>query len=221
LLNSLIRRGRKANIILVLASHDPTLKNTKANVNQIVPRIAFQVTKHQNSSTALGVVGADKLPGGGAMLFKSQAGIKNLQGSFVTPTEIERILLSAPLVYDDSKKLKIPEPQITADGLFHSVNPTIQKGNKELTDIIIWVLGQENISNLQIQKQFRIGNRAAEIVERLFKLGIVGEKFAKQPRAVIPETVEAVPDEVVAFLMTSGISTDEVGTVIAGRKNNQ
>gem|GEM_PF-5424873 len=82
---------------MILASHDPTLKNTKFKVNGIIPRITFQVAKHQNSSTALGVVGAEKLTGAGAMLFKSQQkGLKHLQGSYVTPTEIERIL-SIPL----------------------------------------------------------------------------------------------------------------------------
>lgn len=214
-MNSLLRRGRKAKIIMILASHDPTLKNTKINTNGIISRIAFQCLKHQNSSTALGVSGADKLSSEGAMLFKSQKGIIKLQGSFVTPAEIEKILSCAPAGYDDIDKLKIRKSE-TVQEIFHS-NAVMEKDNQELADIAIWTLGRKNISDHQIQKNFHMGNRAAEIVEILFEMGIVGPKFAKQPRSVLPLSFENLSNETSAFLERCGYTKERIENIFASK----
>lgn len=211
-INSLIRRGRKAKVILILASHDPTLKNTKVNINGIIPRIVFQCAKHQNSSTALGVTGAENLPGGGAMLFKSQNGTPiPLQGSFITPAEIERILDTAPTGCDDCYMLEIWEPETEIDGVVLSNNATDKNSkNREVVDITLWALRQDAISVRRIQQTFKIGNRAAEIMDALYHMGIVEDKFSNQPRKVLSQTIEDIPTETVEFLAKNGVSTDEI-----------
>jgi DNA segregation ATPase FtsK/SpoIIIE-like protein len=208
-IKSLILRGRKANIIMILASHDPTLKNTKVKVNLIIPRIAFQCAKSHNSSTGLGVTGAEKLPGGGAMLFKSQSGITPLQGSFVTPVEIERILSSAPIGYEDIDRLEIVEPETTDDGAVIS-NTAKEKADRELAKIVIWALGQDSVSARQITEQFRIGNRSSKILDKLFERGIVEAKFAKQPRKVLPVCLEDLSPDTVALLERCSYSEDRI-----------
>jgi len=213
-LNSLIRRGRKAKIILVLASHDPTLKTTKANVNGIESRIAFRCLKHQNSSAALGVVGAEKLPGGGAMLFKSQGSIHHLQGSWVTDEETEQILSTAPVGHDDIDKLKIIEPEMAylpiTDNEMTIKNAAIEKINKELANIIIWVLSQEKISASRLQKLFRMSKRADDVLDKLHKMGFITEKFSNQPRTVLPTCYEDLLPETVAFLERYGYTEENI-----------
>ncbi len=140
-INSILRRGRKAKIVLILASHDPTSKNTKVNINTIVARIAFQLAKPSSSQTALGVTGAQSLPGEGAMLFRSQSGIKHLQGAYVTEVEIERILKDGPQDYESSEKLQVIEPENEFDKKIAKIRElrvvdfTVQKANKELAGI--------------------------------------------------------------------------------------
>lgn len=212
-LNSIMRIGRKAKIILILASHDPALKNTKVNVNLISSRIVFQCAKQHNSLTA-GVAGADKLPGGGAMFFKSQAGVEFLQGSFVTTLEIERILSTAPQGYDNVKKLKIREPE----SLYLSEvpdeaslsNADVKKANKELADIAIWALSQKLISSRQMQNHFKMSKRADGIINKLKDMGIVSEKFSKQPRTVLPNCLDDLSQETLTFLNSQGYSTEAI-----------
>ena len=199
-LNSIIRRGRKAKIILILASHNPKLENVKVNIGGIIPRISFQSTNHHNSSTALGDSGAQNLSGDGSMLFKSQdeRTPKLLQGSFVTSAEITAILENVPEVYDDIEMLEIRFPEISED-LVDS-NVTIKKDKQELADILFWTLNRTQISVLQIQKNFKIGNRATEIMDILYKMNIVSAKFSNQPREVIANGLEDLSLETIKLL---------------------
>jgi len=212
-LNSLIRRGRKARIVLILASHHPSLQNTKINVNGIMSRIAFQCSKHHSSSTALGVAGAERLPSGGALLFKTQKGINYLQGSYITSPEIEKILNNAPDVSENSDKLNIINIEKPIHLEAHN-NISIDKVNEELAEIALWALGCNSVSDIQVQKLFRIGNRASEIVEKLFEMGIVGEKFAKQPRKVLIVSFEDLPSEAVDFFKRYGYSQDQIAETL-------
>lgn len=205
-IDSIIRRGRKAKVILILASHDPTLKNTRVNVSGIVSRIAFQCANHYNSSTALGITGAQNLPGNGAMLFKSQD-ICNpipLQGSYVTSAEIERILNSKTDVNNDINMLEIKNTKMPDKLVI--CNTSANNGKKELADILLWTLGHEEISKLQIQKKFRIGNRASEIMDALFQMNVITEKFSNQPRKVIP----VISSEALDLLKDCGYTTVQI-----------
>lgn len=217
-LNSIIRRGRKAKIILILASHDPQLKNVdKVNVNGIVPRIAFKCSKHNNSSTALGVTGAEDLPGEGAMLFKSKEGSKPimLQGSYVTDEEIEETLKNAPTGCDDIDMLEIEKAQIMEDNIFNDIS--IDEGKKELADILFWVLGHATISVLQMQKHFHIGKRATEIMDVLHGMNIVSARFANQPREVKPVCIEELSTEAISLLEHYGYTTEHIGKILEAK----
>lgn len=209
-INSIIRRGRKAKVVLILASHDSALKNTHVNVSGIVSRIAFQCANHYNSSTALGITGAQNLPGNGAMLFKSQD-ICNpipLQGSYVTSVEIERVLDSKTDVNSDINMLEIKNTEIP-DKLVIGNTPA-NNGKKELADILMWALGHEAISKLQIQKKFRIGNRASEIMDALYQMNVITEKYSNQPRKVIPVCIGDISSEALDLLNRCDYTTAEI-----------
>lgn len=217
-INSMIRRGRKAKVILILASHDPKLKNVdKVNVNGIVPRIAFKCSKHNNSSTALGVTGAENLPGEGAMLFKSKDRSEPImiQGSFVTNEEIVATLKNAPTDCDDIDMLEIKKAQIMEDNIFNDIS--IDEGKKELADILFWVLGHTTISVLQIQKHFHIGKRATEIMDVLHGLNIVSDRFANQPREVKPVCIEELSTEMISLLEHYGYTTEHIRKIFEAK----
>ncbi|MCL2273644.1 MAG: FtsK/SpoIIIE domain-containing protein [Defluviitaleaceae bacterium] len=213
-LDSLIRKGRKAKIILVLASHNPTLKTTKVNVNLIESRIAFRCAKHHNSSAALGVPGAEKLEEKGAMLFKSDGKIMHLQGSWVTDEEIEQILHTTPSGYDDIEKLEIRKPEtlhlpIVADGVVVD-ELVVDTADKELTAIIFWVIQHQKTSTHLIQQHFRVGKRASKIIDTLYVMGIITDKFAKQPRDVLVTCYEDLSEEVLGLFDKHGYTVEQI-----------
>ena len=144
------------------------------------------------------------------MLFKSQSGIKYLQGSFITPAEIARIISNPPAGNNESDKLKIREPKAAADGATISNNAATGEDNKELANVIFWVLSQKSISTRQIQQQFRMGNRAAEVMDELYRLSLVSAKFANQPRTVIPTCYENLSAEVVTLLNRHGYTEEQI-----------
>lgn len=209
-LNSIIRRGRKAKIILILASHNPKLENVRVDISGIIPRISFQSTNHHNSSTAIGNSGAQNLSGDGAMLFKSQdeRTPKLLQGSYVTSAEIVKILENAPEGYDDIDMLEIKFPEISAD--IDASNVTTKNDKRELANILFWTLNNTHVSVLQIQKNFKIGNRATEIMEILHKMNIVTAKFSNQPREVIANRLEDLSSDTIKLLEDYGYKRAQV-----------
>lgn|GEM_PF-2990765 len=89
---------------------------------------------------------------------------------------------------------------------------------KELAAIILWSLGYKRISACQIAKQFRMGNRAGNILDELCKLKVVSEKHAKQSRMVLFKNIECIPNDVRQLLSMQGISTDEIQAVFAKRE---
>ena len=217
-INSIIRRGRKAKVILILASHDSTLKNTRVNVSGIISRIAFQCASHYNSLAALGTTGAQNLPGNGAMLFKSQDECSPipLQGAFVEPAQIERVLNSESSRNNDIDMLEIKETQVP--GNLPLSCASADKGKKELADILLWTIGHTTVSMLRLKHKFRLGNRVSEIVDILYEMKIVGEKFSKQLRQVIPTCLNDMSSEAINLLKLYGHTEAEIAEQFERRK---
>lgn len=219
-LNNLLRRGRKANIHMVLATQDPTLKTMQVDIGNITSRMAFKCAKFQASIAAINCGGAEKLPGRGAMLYLSNDSQTPgyVQGAYVSPQEaadwIDQILAHD---FDLSQKFVIPEFDPS------DVLPSAQNGsaalphnngtNKELARIAFWTLQQETVSANKIAAQFRMGNRADAILDRLQEMGIISEKFAKQPRSVLPKSVEDISPSVIEFLTRNGISQEDMASI--------
>lgn len=216
-INTIIRRGRKAKVILILASHDPTLKNTKVNINGIIPRIVFQCSKYQDSLSALGVTGAENLQGKGTMLFKSGTGpLLTLQGSFVCKDEIERILKNAPALPDDYSMLNIQKSSFSTDTEDDAAakDSTCIGKNKELAGIIMWVLRHQTMSASRIKEKFNIGNRINDIMKQLVQMKLISEKDANKPRKVFIQSAEDLSDDVSNFLKSYGYSPDDIDAAI-------
>jgi len=223
-ISNLLRRGRHAKIHVVLATQDPTLRNMKVDLGNITARMAFTCAKYHNSITILGEGGAEKLPGKGALLYKSSEHPKpvHLQGAYVSSEEIKRLVGHViSKSHDSNNKFEIPmldptQMRIADEALTENQSPLVDDG-KELADIVLWALGRENISVNQIQQQFRMGNRANDIVDKLFKMNVVTDRFAKQPREVMPLSVEEIPGDVLELLAQNGITTDDIADAMSNR----
>lgn len=221
-ISNLLRRGRHAKIHVILATQDPTTKATNIDLGNITTRMAFKCGSFHNSVAILGTSGAEKLSGNGAMLFKSPAHLEpiHLQGAFMSEPEMANLTSRiinhwASSEYDNKYVMNIPSE--TAD---ETDFITTDKGTsqcKELIEIIIWALSRESISTRQIQYQFRMGNRASKIADKLYEFGIIADKFANLPREVLPKSIGDISDKVIDFLSANDVSMDDIISAIENR----
>lgn len=223
-ISNIIRRGRHAKIHLVISTQDPALKNMKVDVGNITTRLAFKCAKYHNSIAILGESGAEKLQGKGALLFKSYnyPSPIYLQGAYISEDEVvELVNYVKSKEHDFSYKFLIPE--LNTSEVETQVCEDVEKAydkDEELAKIIIWILAQDKISASQIMAHFTMGNRAYDIVEQLYGMGLVAEKFSNQPRKVFPQSLQDVPNEVLALLQNCGYSEDMVAETIRNRDNS-
>lgn len=218
-INSIIRRGRKAKIIMVLASHTPTVKTTQIAINGIMSRITFKCQNAKESYTALGETGAELLTAPGEMMFKAKDGGKAimLRGAFVTDEEIELFLGKMQKSDASIDMLNIRKSE-AIDGICFGDNAIDKETKKELADIIYWVLGHRTMSMNKIREKFKMSNRVTDIMKTLETLHIVKEQFAKQPREVIPICVEDLLPETVNLLEQYGYGLEQIEAIFNNKE---
>lgn len=218
-INSIIRRGRKAKVIMVLASHTPTVKTTQIAINGIMSRITFKCQNAKESYTALGETGAELLVAPGEMMFKAKDGGKAvmLRGAYVTEEEIELFLGELQKPDEDLDMLKIRKSEDM--GNIHIGDYTTgSEAKKELADIIYWVLGYKTMSMNKIREKFNMSNRVTDIMKTLEALHIVTGQFSKQPRKVLPQSLEDLSTEVVCLLGQYGYSSEHIHDTFDARE---
>ena len=216
-ISSLLRHGRHAKIHIILATQEAEKHDMLINRNNLTARIAFACSDFYSSKAILGIGGAERLSGNGAMLFKSPELIKPiyLQGAFMAPNDIRQLVVRiCSKSHDQNTKFVIPAVEksqflLTEPEILNSA--TLKNDNhSELIKIIMWTFGQTDISALQIQKHFHMGNRASGLLEKLSSMDLVAEKFANQPRVVIPTCLEEIPTDVIELLLANGVTEDDI-----------
>lgn len=70
-------------------------------------------------------------------------------------------------------------------------------------------------------KKFNMGNRAYAIVDMLFKSGIVSGKSSNQPRKVIPQLFEDMPEDVMELLLSNGYSGEVIADAFCNREGGE
>ena len=228
-LSSLLRRGRHAKIHILLATQEPSKESMQINLNNVNARIAFTCSNLYNSLSLLGEGGADKLPGNGTMLFKSPEHPKPLclQGAFISTKDIEQLIIritSTP--HDLSNKFVILDLETSPSptwetGALDKKTSRLENNNKEMVNIILWTLGRTDIAAYPIMQHFHMGNRAVGVLDELFKMNLIADKFANQPRVVLPQCVEDIPNEIMEFLSKNGVSVYDVAAAIQNRGREQ
>ena len=184
-------KARAVGILLVLATQRPSVDVITGNIKANVPaRIAFQVISVQDSRTILDQKGADKLLGQGDMLYLSptQPFPTRLQGAFLSKEEVDSIA-------DHWKSIAEPEyinlEEMVAD--FENEEEGGETlfdvgGNSEGRDALfeqaIEIARQSGkVSASYLQRRLSIGyNRAANIVETMEEMGMVGPANGSKPR---------------------------------------
>jgi len=172
----LAQMARAAGVHLIMATQRPSVDvitgTIKANFSN---RIGFQVASKIDSRTIVGEQGAEQLLGMGDMLYMAGGGrITRLHGPFVSDGEVETVAAflrgqGEPQYLDDVTAL--PDE----DGETDALGGESEGGNELYDQAVAVVTRDRKASTSYIQRRLQIGyNRAASLMERMEKEGVVG-----------------------------------------------
>ena len=189
--------GRAAGMHLVIATQRPSSDVITGLMKANIPsRIAFAVASSLESRIILDTQGAEKLVGKGDMLYFPLGAGKpqRVQGCFITPEEIERVVTfvkeSGEVEYSNEVMEKIEEAlrkEEKGSGKQAASDASSADDGDELLPAAVEVVletGQASVSMLQ--RRLKLGySRAARLVDQMEERGIVGPFEGSKPRQLL------------------------------------
>jgi S-DNA-T family DNA segregation ATPase FtsK/SpoIIIE len=180
----LAQMARAAGIHLVLATQRPSVDVITGIIKANFPaRISFQVSSKVDSRTILDTTGAEHLLGQGDMLFlpPGSSRLKRVHGAYASEEEIKRVVEFWKDQGKPEYNLNILKEEL--EGPPEEYPDYDDPKYEEAVNYVIQT-GQASVSALQ--RRFKIGyNRAARLIERMEKEGIVGPSDGVRPREVL------------------------------------
>ena len=183
-LTRLAQMARAAGIHLILATQRPSVDVLTGIIKANFPtRLTFQVSSKTDSRTIIDTVGAENLLGNGDMLFlpPGTAKLQRIHGAYISETELSQI--NAFLRHQEKPDYDEEVIEVSA------IEPAESDDNdydERYDDAVALITKTRQASISMIQRHLRIGyNRAARIIEKMEKEGIVGPSDGAKPRDVL------------------------------------
>ncbi len=170
----LAQMARAAGIHLIMATQRPSVDVITGTIKANFPnRISFQVTSKIDSRTILNEQGAEQLLGQGDMLYMSGGGrVTRVHGPFVRDEEVESIVKFLKAQGEPEYLEEVTEEEDEDAGGFTGGN----SGDDLYDKAVDIVLREQKASISFVQRHLSIGyNRAATLIERMEREGIIGE----------------------------------------------
>ncbi len=177
----LAQKARAAGIHVILATQRPSVDVITGMIKANFPcRIAYKVSQREDSKTILGRNGAENLLGNGDMLtlMPGSGDVSRVHSAFVQEAEVKAVCdflrtQGAP-VYDE----EILKPR--DDDVF-GTSGAGDSGDNSLYDRAVAIVAQAGYCSVShIQRNLSVGyNKAAKLVERMEKEGVVGPPSQK------------------------------------------
>jgi DNA segregation ATPase FtsK/SpoIIIE, S-DNA-T family len=194
----LAQMARAAGIHVIMATQRPSVDVITGTIKANFPtRISFQVTSKIDSRTILGEQGAEQLLGMGDMLYMAGGGrIQRVHGPFVSDEEVEDVVAHL-------KAQGVPEylDAITADdddgegggGGGPAGTSNLEGSDDPYDQAVAVVLRDGKVSTSYIQRRLGIGyNRAASLIERMEKEGVIGPANHAGKREILVPTEDDI-----------------------------
>ncbi|MCP3138849.1 FtsK/SpoIIIE family DNA translocase [Pyxidicoccus xibeiensis] len=191
----LAQMARASGIHLMVATQRPSTDVVTGVIKANFPtRVSFMLRSKPDSMTILGTVGAEALLGMGDMLIMppTSAHLQRVHGAFVSENEIKRAVdhlkAQGKPVYDES----ILKPR---DEEGEGGGGEEDELSDELYDQALATVSEMRaVSISMLQRKMRIGyNRAARMIERMERDGVVGAADGAKPREVLIRGVGDMP----------------------------
>jgi S-DNA-T family DNA segregation ATPase FtsK/SpoIIIE len=183
-LTRLAQMARASGIHLILATQRPSVDVLTGIIKANFPtRLTFQVSSRTDSRTIIDTVGAENLLGSGDMLFlpPGTAKLQRIHGAYISETELSQI--TAFLRHQERPDYDEEVVEVSAIEPAESDDDDYDERYDDAVALITKT-GQASIS--MIQRHLRIGyNRAARIIEKMEKEGVVGPSDGAKPREVL------------------------------------
>jgi len=180
----LAQMARAVGMHLVVATQRPSVDVITGLIKANFPsRLAFAVSSQADSKTILDGPGAEKLLGNGDFLFSPVGANKPIrgQGSFVSTREAKRVIEHWLVqkekgrifyAFDFNPREEVLEESTEEDELYREAVRVVVEAGRASTSLL--------------QRRLRIGfNRAARIIEKMEKEGIVGPYEGSKSRKVM------------------------------------
>jgi S-DNA-T family DNA segregation ATPase FtsK/SpoIIIE len=187
----LAQKARAAGIHLILATQRPSVDVITGLIKANFPaRISFQVTSGTNSRTILDCVGAERLLGEGDMLFlpPGTARVQRLHGAYVSDTDVHKVV-------DYIKRQE--EPRYEMELLEGGEDDEGELGDEEdltdeMYDMAVRLVTEHRQASISwLQRRLRVGyNRAARMIERMEREGVVSAAAGAKGREVIARRID-------------------------------
>jgi DNA segregation ATPase FtsK/SpoIIIE, S-DNA-T family len=193
----LAQMARAAGIHVIMATQRPSVDVITGTIKANFPtRISFQVTSKIDSRTILGEMGAEQLLGQGDMLHMAGGGrISRVHGPFVSDEEVERVVVhlkrqGKPQYLDAiTREEEEPGSEEGDDSAVFDKGEFGEEGGDLYDQAVRVVLRDKKASTSYIQRRLQIGyNRAATLMERMEKEGVVGAPNHAGKREILLET---------------------------------
>ncbi len=171
----LAQMARAAGIHLIMATQRPSVDVITGTIKANFPtRISFQVTSKIDARTIMNEQGAEQLLGMGDMLYMAGGGrVTRLHGPFVSDAEVEAVArhLRAQGEPDYLDAVTAAPDEDGGEGGLVG-----EEGGADLYDQAVAIVTRDRkASTSYIQRRLQIGyNRAASLMERMEKEGVVG-----------------------------------------------
>ncbi len=179
----LAQKARATGIHLIVATQRPSTDIVTGMIKNNFPaRISFRLASRHDSQTIINGPGAESLLGDGDMLvLTATQPVTRVQGAFVSEEELHRVVAflkeQGRPVYDDS--------------ILRAREGAGDRGQDDEDDPVYdqaleLVARMEEVSVSKLQREMRLGyNKAAKIVERMEREGVVGPANGVKPRQVL------------------------------------
>jgi DNA segregation ATPase FtsK/SpoIIIE, S-DNA-T family len=187
----LAQKARACGMHLILATQRPSVDVITGLIKANFPaRISFQVTARVDSRTILDCIGAERLLGHGDMLYlpPGTARVQRLHGAFVSEAEIRKVTdfarqqarpnYALDLLEDDSEDADGAMADDGYDDVMYDQAVRLVTESRQAS--ISWV-----------QRRLRVGyNRAARMIERMERDGVVSTSENGRPREVLAQRID-------------------------------
>jgi S-DNA-T family DNA segregation ATPase FtsK/SpoIIIE len=188
----LAQKARAVGIHLILATQRPSVDVITGLIKANFPaRISFQVTSRIDSRTILDAMGSERLLGAGDCLFlpPGTARLTRVHGAFVADEEVQKVV-------EFWRKQGTPtyQMELLEGGEDEEADDDESDDlHDEMYDMAVRLVTESRQASISwVQRKLRVGyNRAARMIERMEREGVVSRAEGARPREVLVRNIDA------------------------------